>query len=139
MGKVSGFILPIGVALVILIYTTLAVLTLTTARADNHFADRNIEFNQKYYVAQGKFEEICGNLASMTEKERLDLAKNHDNLRLVKATETGYQFEFKAEITKNIAYSVDFTLDLEDNIIINARGVLDTSQWEDESFEVWDG
>ena len=139
MGKVSGFILPIGIALVILIYTTLAVLTLTTARADNNFADRNIEFNQKYYQAQGEFEKICSELVAMSEAERIDFIGKHEHIKLVENTEKGHKLEFKAEITKNIAYSVDFTLDLEDNIIINARGVLDTSQWEDESFEVWDG
>lgn len=154
MGRVSGFLLPIGVSLVILVYTTLAVLTFTTARADHSFAERNIVFNQAYYEAQGAFEELYGLLDNILldlegqdiESQRLaldealkSLLHQEANLNLLEEQEMGYRLEYEAEITGNTAYYVDFNLSLGDNISINQRGVADISQWDEEYYEIWDG
>ncbi len=157
MGKVSGFILPIGIALVILIYTTLAVLAFTTARADNSFASRNIEFNQKYYYARGNYERtvavLVGSSISLRadgssytkgqgafDRDRVqDLMGEFQGLSLRGFADKSLEFSYETKITENTAYYVDFTLDLDDNIRVENEGVMDTSHWEEENYIVWDG
>lgn len=148
MGKTSGFILPVGIALIILLYTTLAVLSLTTAKADNGFADRNIDFNQKFYAAQARFEKTYAKLDGILEeesrgqmsREKLESAAGAlEGMKLMEYSTKTVAFEYHAEISAEILYSAKLVFDSGQGLRITEKGIENIAQWEDENYEVWDG
>lgn len=51
--------------LVIVVFTTLGVLALSTARSDEKLADKNLEFVSDYYEAEGKANEVKTKIITM--------------------------------------------------------------------------
>lgn len=147
MGKVSGFILPIIMALAILVYTTLAVLAFATARADDNFADRNIQFNQAYYEAQTDFArtyaELDGFLLEM-EKENLGqakiLAEVEENFKEIQIMEKGaiIVFEYGGRVSENTLYHGQMHY-RDGQLQVVAEGVVNAADWEEEYYELWNG
>ena len=148
MGKVSGFVLPVVMALVVLVYTTLAVLTLTTASADSKFADRNILFNQKYYQAQGEFARTYAALDTLlaeVDAQALEsdailtlLQNKFEDIQMIEKGDT-IVFEYIDSVTENTIYCADMHYQFGENLVITAEGIVNISDWEEEYYELWGG
>lgn len=141
MGKVSGFILPIGVALVILVYASLGVLSYSTAKADDGFAQRNIEYNTAFYEAEGNFatmlaaiDELSSNQASLMEyiqqEKRLELL-NQDN-EYIEAL-------FVEPISENVLYKGHFFAYKGKEIKVVSKGLSNIDEWKEKYLALWKG
>lgn len=75
MGKVSGFLLPISVSLILLVFTTMAVLTFATARADHALTDRSIAFAQAYYEAERDAQVLLSEMDAVLRSQPLSDAE----------------------------------------------------------------
>ena len=51
--------------LVVVVFTTLGVLALSTAKSDDTLANKNLEFMSDYYEAEGKANEIKARISTM--------------------------------------------------------------------------
>lgn len=151
MGKVSGFVLPVIMALVVLVYTTLAALTLTTARADDKFANRNIEFNKSYYSAEADFAKdyavLDELLTTWNFREAADRAQGEEaiankleNIEIITEGTDFIEFEYQTRISENIVYMANMMYHFSGGLEIEAQGIQNVAEWEDEEdYEVWDG
>lgn len=146
MEKVSGFLLPICLSLVILVYTTLGILSYSTARADFSFAQRNLEFNQEYYQAEGRFEQALSELDQFANSYTGEFGpafeqylSQANQFKILEKKQGAYHILFEEPVTENVMYKGELLIfDNKEKQVIS-RGVTNTEQWEEQFLEVWSG
>ena len=144
MGRVSGFVLPIGVALVVLMFATLAVLTFSTARADNNFAKRNIQYNEMYYRTVGRFEAVLSESAQMFEEasdvEEFKKRIAHiEELEVISEETDAVELVFQKEVTEFVVFRAHYFLRKKENVQIVSRGTINLDEWQEQKMDVWRG
>lgn len=147
MEKVSGFLLPIGVALVVLIYTSFGVLAFSTARADNSFTNRNVEYNMAYYRVEGNFEKTLSEIADRVQAEQpLELAsvlqdyiEQTPTLTITKNEAKRIELLFSESVSPNVEFSGQFEIHSGGDIKVLSKGITNIEQWEEKTIEVWEG
>lgn len=146
MEKVSGFILPIAVALVVLMYTSLAVLTFSTARADQRFAERNISYNEKYYLVEGEFERTISELNAIAknttdfakEKEIKNYLTGSSKVQIISSDERGMELLYSDLVSPHVLFKGQFRIS-GNNIDLVEKGLTNIAEWEEQTIEVWKG
>lgn len=146
MDKVSGFILPIGVALVVLVYTSLAVLAFSTARADHRFAERNIAYNVQYYRVEGDFEKTVAAIHEATLKasgeDRAQQVRDHveslEKVRLLSNDQESFEFLYADLVSPHVLFKGQFKIK-DEKIEVISKGLTNTEEWKEQRIELWKG
>ncbi len=143
MGRISGFILPIGVALVVLMFATLGVLTYSTARADNNFAKRNIQYNELYYEVLGDFEQQFAQTILLFDQsedaeEFADVIQKNISLELLSMENGAVDIFYSKNITDYVIYGARFVI-TRDGAEILSRGTINVDEWQEQGIKVWKG
>ncbi|MDO5095213.1 MAG: hypothetical protein Q4D65_01530 [Peptostreptococcaceae bacterium] len=146
MEKVSGFILPIGIALVVLVYTSLGVLSYSTAKADNGFANRNIEYNTKFYEAEGEFADAISEIDNISHKGDKEYkskisgyANKMENLEVLSEGEDYVELLFVEPISENVLFKGHFFAYENKEPEVIAKGLANVEEWEQKYLALWKG
>ncbi len=145
MNKVSGFILPIGVALVVLIYTTIGALTYTTARADHNLTQRSIVYNQSYYSAETKLEELIYETQQIAGGSAADfeaaLQKLEERFPVIVESTGGNDIRilFFQAVSEHVVYHAQIEARLGESVRLVSSGLENVEQWKEKKMELWEG
>lgn len=146
MEKVSGFILPIGIALVVLVYTSLGMLSYSTAKADDGFANRNIEYNLQYYKVEGEFADAISEIDNISQrgdkkyKEKISgYASTIKNLEVLSEGEDYVELLFVEPISENVLFKGHFFAYENKEPEVIAKGLANVEEWEQKYLALWKG
>ena len=122
--------------LVVVVFTTLGVLALSTARTDDTLANKNLEFISDYYEAEGKANEIKARISTMHSQgvSAGDIANSIDGVTI---------HENRAEygVKVNDRQMIHVTISLEgDKPRVERFNLENTSEWNpSQPISVWEG
>lgn len=147
MDKVNGFILPIGVALVVLMYTTFGVLTFSTARADYNLSKRNEQYNEDYYRVEGNFEKILFDsnkeLQKIFEQNDYTSVKKYSDtisgIEVVSSSLERAEIVYAEKVSENVMFKGHYIIRKNKAVEIKNRGLLNVEEWEQQNLKVWEG
>ena len=121
--------------IVVVVFTTLGVLALSTAKSDDKLSDKNLKFVSEYYVAEGKANTIKAQIIKMRQNGMApaDICASIDGVTL---------HEGKAEyaIKVNDAQVIRVTIDMVGEPTVTNFSLYNTTDWNpSQPMSVWAG
>ena len=122
--------------LVVVVFTTLGVLALSTARTDNELANKNLEFLSDYYEAEGKANEIKARISMMHSQgvSAGDIANSIDGV-------TVHENRAEYGVKVNDRQTIHVMINLEGSgVRVERFNLENTSEWNpSQPISVWEG
>lgn len=122
--------------LVVVVFTTLGVLALSTARTDNELANKNLEFLADYYEAEGKANEIKARISMMHSQgvSAGDIANSIDGV-------TVHENRAEYGVKVNDRQTIHVMINLEGSgVRVERFNLENTSEWNpSQPISVWEG
>ncbi len=122
--------------LVIVVFTTLGILALTTARSDAKLSDKNLTFVSQYYEAEGKANAIKAQIVNMRRQGMIpaDICASIDGVTL---HEGNAEYAVKVNDSQVIRVTIDMT-GTEPRVTDFA--LYNTTEWNpSQPISVWEG
>ena len=122
--------------LVVVVFTTLGVLALSTARTDNELANKNLEFLSDYYEAEGKANEIKARI-SMMHSQGMSAGDIANSIDGVTVHENSAEYGVKV----NDRQTIHVMINLEGSgVRVERFNLENTSEWNpSQPISVWEG
>lgn len=122
----------------VLCLTIFALLTLSTARANQALAEKNAEFSKEYYEADSRAVRIVAQIQEYAQTGEIPQTIDEIAIRQ-QETEDGKTVTYCCPVNESQALSVELALECSDFTVVSWK-LAQTAEWEaDGSFSVWDG
>ena len=122
--------------LVVVVFTTLGVLALSTARSDDKLSDKNLQFVSQYYEAEGKANAVKAQIIQLRRDgvSPADIAALIDGVTL---HEGNAEYAVKVNDSQVIRVTIDMTLT---EPVVTNFALYNTSEWNPtQPISVWEG
>ena len=122
--------------LVVVVFTTLGVLALSTARSDDKLSDKNLQFVSQYYEAEGKANAVKAQIIQLRRDgvSPADIAALIDGVTL---HEGNAEYAVKVNDSQVIRVTIDMTLT---EPFVTNFALYNTSEWNPtQPISVWEG
>lgn len=122
--------------LVIVVFTTLGVLALSTARSDENLSDKNLEFLSDYYEAEGKANAIKTKIETM-QRAGVSAGDIANSIEGVAIHEGKAEYAVKVNDKQVIRVTIDM-MGAQPNVLSFA--LVNTTDWNpSQPISVWEG